>query len=94
MKDFITILMYAGFIIFISCFVVGIFRARADIRKHKNDDCSFRQSRKDVIAEKAERAPTLINPADALDAYNSLSEEQREQFKRELLSRFQQKGSD
>lgn len=94
MKDFITILMYAGFIIFISCFVVGIFRARADIRKHKNDDCSFRQSRKDVIAEKAERPVNVVNPADALDAYNSLSEEQREQFKQELLSRFQQARGD
>ena len=94
MNDFIiTFLMFAGFI-FVACCLVGIFRARSDIRKHKNDDCSFRQSRKEVIDEKTERATTINTPVDALNAYNSLSEEQREQFKQELLSRFQQKGSD
>lgn len=94
MSDFIiTFLMFAG-LIFLVCSCVGIFRARSDIKKHKNDDCNFRRTRQEVIAEKTERSVNVVNPADALDAYNSLSEEQREQFKRELLSRFQQARGD
>ena len=87
MKDFIiTFMMFAG-VIFLVCSVVGIFRARSDIKKHKNDDCNFRKTRKEVIAEKCNADTDSADCSDVLRSINNLSDEDKEEFKRQLLAK-------
>lgn len=85
----LTILVFT----FIICALVGVFQAKRDIRKNKNDDNKLRQSRKEIIKERQNADTNISSCGDVLHAVGSLSDEERAEFQRQLLARFQE-GSD
>lgn len=94
MTDILVTLLVIFAFLFLICFVVGIFRARKDIKKHKNDDCSFRRSRKEVIFEKLNDNNSRPVDNSVLSRLSNLTDEERQEFERQLLERFNAGGSD
>ena len=92
MDTLITILSVLAFT-FVVCSIIGVFRARADIKKHKSDDCTFRKSRKEIIREKQNADNNNAGGADVLRRISALSDDERQEFERQLRLRFE-KGSD
>lgn len=80
-------------ITFIICALVGVFQAKRDIRKNKNEDNKFRKSRKEIIKERQNPDFNISNSRDILSAVSGLSDEQRAEFQRQLLAKLQE-GSD
>lgn len=80
-------------ITFIICALVGVFQAKRDIRKNKNEDNKLRRSRKEIIKERQNTNSDISNSRDVLSALGVLSDEQRAEFQRQLLAKFQE-GSD
>ena len=94
MMDILVTLLSIFALTFVVCSVIGIFRARADIKKHKSDDCSFRKSRKEIIQEKQNVDINDVGGADVLSRINNLSDEERQEFIRQLRSRFEEGSGD
>ena len=90
MMDILVTLLAIFAITFVVCSLIGIFRARADIKKHKSDDCSFRKSRKEVIAQKLNSDNCDPFGADVLSRINNLSDEERAEFERQLRLKFEE----
>lgn len=88
MGDMILTILTVFAVIFVVCSLVGIFRARADIRKNKNDDNFFRPTRKETIKHKMDMGVNC--PADVFAAVNSLSADEKAEFQRQLLAKFNQ----
>lgn len=93
MMDILVTLLAIFAITFVVCSLIGIFRARADIKKHKSDDCSFRKSRKEVISQKLNTDNNNAFGGDVLSRISALSDEERQEFERQLRLKFE-KGSD
>lgn len=91
MSVFITIMWYV-LLVFIVCAVLGLFRARRDIRRHKEEDMQLRKTRKEVIQEKQANSSDINSGADALRAFSGLSDEQKAEFRKQLLARFQERS--
>ena len=94
MVDILVTLLVIFAFLFLICFAVGIFRARQDIKKHKNDDCSFRHSRKEAIFEKLNDNSTRPIDNSVLSRLSNLTDEERQEFERQLLERFKAGGND
>lgn len=90
MIDILVTLISILAITFVVCSIVGVFRARADIKKHKSDDCTFRKSRKEIIQEKQNADINNAGGADVLSRINNLSETERQEFQRQLMERFKE----
>lgn len=80
-------------ITFIICALVGVFQAKRDIRKNKNEDNKLRRSRKEIIKERQNPDFNISNSRDILSVVGCLSDEQRAEFERQLLAKFKE-GSD
>lgn len=80
-------------ITFIICALVGVFQAKRDIRKNKNEDNKLRRSRKEIIKERQNPDFNISSGRDILSAVGALSDEQRAEFERQLLAKFKE-GSD
>ena len=90
MMDILVTLLAIFAITFVVCSLIGIFRARADIKKHKSDDCSFRKSRKEVIAQKLNVDNNNAFGGDVLSRIGALSDEERAEFERQLRLKFEE----
>lgn len=86
MSVFLTIMWYV-LLVFIVCALLGLFRARRDIRRHKEDDMQLRKTRKEVISEKCNANTDSVDCSDVLRSINNLSDEDKEEFKRQLLAK-------
>ena len=87
MTNSIITLLSVFALVFVVCSLVGIFRARSDIRKNKSDDNFFRPTRKQTINQKM--SMDSDSAYDVLSAVNSLSDEQKAEFQRQLFAKFQ-----
>ena len=74
-------------IVFVLSSLVGLFQARRDIKRHKNEDNTLRRSRKEVINEKLKGDINISNDSDVLSAISSLSPQEQELFKSELYKK-------
>ena len=90
MMDILVTLLAIFAITFVVCSLIGIFRARADIKKHKSDDCSFRATRKEVIAQKLNGDNNNFGGGDVLSRISALSDEERQEFERQLRLKFEE----
>ena len=90
MMDLLVTLLSILALTFVVCSIIGIFRARADIKKHKSDDCTFRKSRKEVIFEKQNADINSAGGADVLRRISALSDDERQEFERQLRLRFEE----
>ena len=87
MSNTILTILFIFALVFVVCSLVGIFRARSDIRKNKSDDNFFRPTRKQTIKRKIETG--LDSPADVFDDVDNLSDDDKAEFVRQLLAKFQ-----
>lgn len=74
-------------LVFVVCSLVGIFRARSDIRKNKSDDNFFRPTRKQTINKKMSMDSN--SASNVFDDVDHLSDDEKAEFVRQLLSKFQ-----
>ena len=93
MSEILITLLYIVVGTFVVCALLGYVQARLDIRKNKNEDNKLRQSRKEIIKERKNADTDISSCGDVLSAVGSLSDEERAEFQRQLLARFQE-GSD
>lgn len=93
MGDILITLLYVVVGTLVICAFLGYAQARRDIRKNKNEDNKLRRSRKEIIKERKNSDIYISSCGDVLSAVSSLSDEQRAEFQRQLLAKFQE-GSD
>lgn len=91
MSVFLSIMWYV-LLVFIVCAVLGLFRACRDVKRHKEEDTELRKTRKEVIQEKQAACSDINSSADALRAFSGLSDEQKAEFRKQLLARFQERS--
>ena len=72
---------------------LGFFLAWRDIHKYKNDDCKYRKSRKEIIEEKQKGCNYNFDCDSVLSAVGDLSDEERAEFEKQLLAKFNEGGN-
>lgn len=73
--------------VFVVSSLVGLFRARSDIKKNKNEDSKYRLSRKDVIEEKRASNSAFPDSSILFNQLANLTDSEKEQFRAELAKR-------